>query len=121
MKTYLKTLIIVISLIGIFLVFNGADCDNAVQYIIGNKNPSELTRDDVTQAVSNIANIMAGVAGSVTIIMMIYGGIQYITSAGNQEAAGRAKGTLTWAVIGFILILSSWGLLKFFLNRILGI
>lgn len=43
-------------------------------------------------------------AGALAVIAIIYSGIMYITSAGNQEQAEKAKKNLIWAIIGIILI-----------------
>lgn len=50
----------------------------------------------------------------ICIIFVIIGGIQYITSGGNQEQAQKAKSTLTYAIIGFILVLAATLIVKDF-------
>ena len=43
--------------------------------------------------------------GAVAVLFIIYGGFQYMTAAGNEKQAETAKQTLTYAVIGLIVIL----------------
>jgi len=121
MKKYQNLItIFLILLIGLF-IFAGADCtnDGLMKQILG-KNPSELNKDDVPKAINNFVNILAAIASTVTLMFMVWGGIQYITSAGNQEQAGKAKSTLTWAIIGFIVIIASYSIVKIFLSKITG-
>jgi hypothetical protein len=52
-------------------------------------------------------NIVMGVGIALTVIFLILGGIQYITSKGDQKAAQQARDWLTNAVIGFIVVLAA--------------
>lgn len=116
-----STNIIISLLIVCFLVFSGAETScNMKNTLLNGKEPTSLTKDDATKAVTGFANIMAGAAATVAIIYIIIGGIEYITSAGNQEKAQKAKGTLTWAVIGFILIIASYAIVTYFVKFIQG-
>ncbi|MFH1551531.1 MAG: hypothetical protein ABIC36_01465, partial [bacterium] len=42
------------------------------------------------------------------VIMLIIGGMRYITAVGNPSAIGDAKDIITNAIIGLILALLSW-------------
>jgi hypothetical protein len=52
-------------------------------------------------------------AGIAALIFVIFGGIKFITSGGDPKQTEGARKTLTWAVIGLILILSSFLILRF--------
>lgn len=58
--------------------------------------------------VENILGIIVPVVGAILLLMLIVGGFKYITSGGEKEAAAQAKGTLTYAVIGLVVVLSAW-------------
>ncbi len=60
-----------------------------------------------------------GIVGAVALLMFVYGGILWLTSAGNQEKAGEAKKTLTWATIGLIAIFGSYAIANFIINTVL--
>ncbi len=53
-------------------------------------------------------NIVLGIGIALTIIFLILGGIQYITSKGDQKAAQDARTSLTNAVIGFIVVIGAF-------------
>lgn len=46
-------------------------------------------------------------AGSVAALFIIIGGLQYMTSGGNEEQAKKGKKTLTYAVVGLVIVLLS--------------
>ena len=45
--------------------------------------------------------------------MLILGGWQYITSGGEKQAAQKARNTLTYAILGLVLLIGSWFILRF--------
>jgi len=51
---------------------------------------------------------LAPAAGIAFFIMMLIGGFQCLTSGGDPKAAGAARSTLTYAIIGIILVVVSW-------------
>jgi hypothetical protein len=58
--------------------------------------------------ISNIVNAALVFAGVVALVLIIYSGIRYITSRGDQTALDSAKKTLTWAIVGLIIIFLSF-------------
>lgn len=63
-------------------------------------------------AISNFLPIILTLAGFIAVIIIIISGIEFITSSGNPEAAGKARSRLTYAIIGFIVILLSFAALQ---------
>ena len=61
-------------------------------------------------------NIVMGVRIALTIIFLILGGFQYITSKGDQKAAQEARTSLTNAVIGFIVVIGAFTIRTVLLN-----
>lgn len=58
--------------------------------------------------VATIINYALYLAGILAVIFIIYGGFQYITSRGNEAQAKSGARTLTYAVIGLVLIILSY-------------
>lgn len=50
-----------------------------------------------------------------TLFFLIYGGIRWIVSGGNKEKLQQARQTLTYAIIGLIVVL-----LSFFIINVIG-
>ena len=53
-----------------------------------------------------------GVTGALALIMFVIGGIQWMTAAGNPERVKKGRDTLMWAVLGLIVIFSSYAILR---------
>lgn len=66
----------------------------------------------VTTLLSNAAVILMGFVGALSVIFLIVGGIQYITSAGNSDGSAKAKKTITYAVAGLVLALSTTAIIN---------
>ncbi len=71
---------------------------------------------DIRALVLKIINFFLGFLGLLAVIMVIYGGFLYVSSAGNQEKVDSAKKILLYAVIGIVVIIISFALV----NTLLG-
>lgn len=71
-------------------------------------------------AFGNILFISSALIVLVLFIMFIIGSFYYLTSFGNPEKVKKAQGTLKFALIGFILFISSFLILKIIDTLFLG-
>lgn len=60
----------------------------------------------------NILIMASGFVGLVLFIMFLTGAFTYLTSLGNPEKIKKAQGTLKYALVGFILFVGSFLILK---------
>lgn len=63
---------------------------------------------DLTIVFANVTSVIATFAGFALLFVIIRGGIAYITAQGDPKAVTAARNTLTWGVIGFIVILAAY-------------
>lgn len=70
--------------------------------VLNGNNPLKI--GTLGEWADKIPDYLTTVAGIVFLVVLLVGGIQYITSAGNEESSGKAKATLTWGVIGIVAI-----------------
>lgn len=68
---------------------------------------------DVAQ---NVFNWFVFLAGFLTILVIIYAGIMYITAAGEEEKQAGAKKTLQYAIIGFIVLSLAYLIVRVLIN-----
>lgn len=61
-------------------------------------------------------NFFLGFLGIVAVIMVIYGGILYVTAAGNQENIDKGKKIIMYAVVGIVIILLAFALVNTLLS-----
>src|SRR6056297_3526381 len=71
---------------------------------------------DPREILVNFVNIAFTFLAIVAVIIIIYAGYLWMTSGGNSERIEKAKKVLLGAVIGLILILSSFAIVSFVLN-----
>lgn len=74
--------------------------------------------NDIGSVVKNITNVLMTVVGIAAVIMIIVGGLMYITSAGDTEKTKRAKDTILYAVIGLIIAILSFAIVSFVTTNI---
>lgn len=63
------------------------------------------TQKEFSKSVQDIAKILSGLAGSFAVAMIVYGGYQYVTSAGEPEKLEDAKNYVFYAGLGLFVIL----------------
>lgn len=68
----------------------------------------------------NLANWIFAFALLLAVIMIIWGGVSYMTAGGDEEKIGTAKKRVIWGLVGVAIILAAWGLI-YLVGNILGI
>ncbi len=58
---------------------------------------------DINKAVMNITNWILGFIALIAVLAIIWGGVQYVTSVGNDTQMESAKKTIQWAVMGLVV------------------
>lgn len=56
----------------------------------------------------NVMSWILWLAGAFALIYLIYGGILYITSAGNEEKTKAGKNAIVYAIIGIAIVVLSF-------------
>jgi len=79
---------------------------------------SSLIKLERTTVIGNIIKSLLGLTGTVTVIMMVYGGLLWMTAAGNEKAVSKAKQIILWTAIGLVLIFSSYTILNFLFSSL---
>ena len=64
------------------------------------------------QFLINWTNWFLGFLALIAMIALIYSGFLYVTAAGNDEQADKAKKIIIWVVIGIIVILLAYALVN---------
>lgn len=67
---------------------------------------------------ADILGIITILVGIAAVIMIIVGGFQYITSAGDPARVSSAKNTLLYAVIGIVVVLFAQAIVQFVIRRV---
>ena len=76
------------------------------------------TGTNVRQAIINIVKFLLTFLGLIAVIIILYGGFQWMTAAGNEEKITSARGTLTAGLIGLVIILAAYAITAFVITTI---
>jgi len=90
-------------------------------FISPSDNPSLISgatggTGDFRSLAMTIVNYFLGFLGFLSVLMVIYGGVLYITAAGEEDKAKKGKTIIMYAAIGIIIVLLSFAII----NTILG-
>lgn len=59
-----------------------------------------------------ILSVLLAVFSSVAVLMLIYGGVLYITSSGDPQKTDRAKKVIMYTLLGVLVVAATWGLIS---------
>ena len=67
--------------------------------------------------ISKIINIFSMVVGIIAVIMVIVGGLKFITSGGDSGKVTSARHTITYAIIGLVVVALAQVIVRFVLGK----
>lgn len=67
---------------------------------------------DLQLVFGNVVKIALAASGVVLFVLLVIGGLKYITSGGDPKTAESAQKTITYAIGGLLLILASFLILE---------
>jgi hypothetical protein len=131
----MKKLFLSIGSIGILisgLSFSVAYASNPVNSVCtdtnitaGNASSSPLCQDTSSSKLQGsgsiinlIVNLISAIAGFVAVIMIVISGIQFINSGGDSKRVSQAKDTITYSLMGLVVIAIARILIIFILNKV---
>ena len=74
--------------------------------------------ETVNSIITTVINIFSLLVGVVSVIMIIVGGFQYITSGGNSTKITTAKNTILFAIVGLVIVALAQVIVRFVLSRV---
>ena|SRR3990167_9996982 len=74
---------------------------------------------NVTDLIMRFIQILLAVAGLIAVIFLIIGGFRYITAGGNEETAESAKKTVTNAIIGIVIVILAFVIVRVISNALI--
>ena len=80
--------------------------------------PAELIGD--SGVFTRLTNTVLMAVGLISVIMLIFGGLRYITSGGDAKKVTDAKNTILYAIIGLVICVLSYAIVNFVITTIGG-
>lgn len=74
------------------------------------------SKSSVTDYIETAINIFSIVVGIIAVVMIIIGGVKYITSGGDSGNVTGAKNTILYAIIGLVVVALSQLIVRFVLS-----
>lgn len=71
-------------------------------------NPVPAQLSDLDFVFHRIISALFFAGGLVAFAYLIIGGFKYLTSSGDEDALEMAKKTVTYAVVGLLIVLTAW-------------
>ena len=66
-----------------------------------------------------IVNVALFIIGSISVLMLIYGGIRYTISGGDEKAITSAKNTILYAVVGIVVAVLAYAIVNFVISALM--
>lgn len=135
-STITKILLMLTILLNIFginaltIIYAAEPPPDSLLQVIGNEGLNTVGADaygytnpkapkDIPRIISDAILIALSMAGSIFLALIFYAGFRWLTSAGNDEVIKKNKGILIHAVIGLVIILSSYAIAMFIIQAAL--
>lgn len=81
----------------------------------------EGTKDaELVDIVTGIINAIIGVLGLAAVIIIIIGGVNYMTSSGDAGKVKKAKDTILYGVIGLVVCILAFAIVNFVIRNIIS-
>jgi hypothetical protein len=123
MRKWKQFLAITALVLGIGVIMVPASTASAIDILSpGCKGNSGSTvckskNDKAPSLVTDLINTLLLVLGMVAVIMIVVGGIRYTTSGGDSSGIKTAKDTILYSVVGLILAILSYTIVKFVIGK----
>ena len=125
-KKYIK--VISVGLVGVFalalLVPAAVDASSTTT-----SNPLKLlnetskeagvsTQRELPEVIGSIIQWVLGIVGIILLVMFVYGGVLYATSAGNEDKLETAKKVMLYAILGIVIIALAFVLTRYIISAL---
>lgn len=127
MKRFLLIALVITGLAGTIALYQTApalaaakdEICSGVGAVSGTGSCSTKAGEPTVNSVINTAvNVLSLIVGIASIIMVIYAGFKYVTSAGDSGNIASAKNTLIYAIVGIVVAALARPIVQFVLDRL---
>lgn len=74
--------------------------------------------DNLMATLTVIVNVIVGVVAFVAVVMIVIGGISFVTSQGDTSRVAKARNTILYGVVGLVVALLAYAIVNFVLSSI---
>ncbi len=85
---------------------------------VGEGGGYDTDQDSVIPIVQVVIQALLSLLGVIFLILVIYGGILWMTASGNEDQIAKSKKILSAAIIGLIIVVSAYAISWFVLEQL---
>ena len=79
---------------------------------------NDANANTLPEIILSVVNVILFVLGIIAVIMIIYGGIRYVLSAGDATKVTSAKNTIMYSIVGLIVAVLAYAIVNFVIANI---
>lgn len=79
-----------------------------------------VEQTDIFVIVGRIINVVLGLVGVILVSLMVYAGFLWMTAGGDADKVVKAKNIIRNAMIGLLILVSAFAIVRFILNALIG-
>lgn len=83
-------------------------------------NPLRSGTTDPNVFIGSLIKSLLGFVGTIALVMFIYGGFLWMLSAGNPDKVKKGKDTFIWAILGIVVVFTSYLVINTVLTIFVG-
>ncbi len=68
--------------------------------------------------IQSVTTALLGVIGALAVIMIIVGGLRYVTSGGDPKKTADAKNTIMYSIAGVVVAIMAYAIVKFIIASV---
>lgn len=117
-----KVILSVIAVAMTVLGLGGIATMSPAAYAAGSYGLSYISGDNIKTSnlstlISGVINAILGVVGLLAVVMIIIGGINFITSQGDTGKVTKARNTILYGVIGMVIAIFAYAIVNFVITN----
>ncbi|MBU0531218.1 MAG: hypothetical protein ABIG32_02940 [Candidatus Uhrbacteria bacterium] len=99
---------------------SAAAADEALGGLSDTAEVAGYEEGSVVTIVAGVINVVLGALGLVFVILIIYGGILWMTAMGDKERLTKAKTVLTSAIVGILIVVGAYAISTYVVTALVG-
>ena len=103
----------------IFAAVGGGEIGSMLQQVAG-PTYGTGTPTGLSVIVGKIISALLVFVGTIFLVLIIYGGFLWMTAGGNEEQIKKARGIITQATIGLIIVLAAYAITHYIVGKVKG-
>lgn len=74
---------------------------------------SGLPNHSPSGTLNTVLNIVFSITASISLLMIVIGGLRYILAKGDPNGTAQAKNTIIYAVVGLVITMAAYSIVTF--------